>query len=271
MARKFSERFLVKPGHKAKVHAIDPDSTAGFTKPVAERLLKESTEKLIRLQYLLYAENKHALLIIIQAMDAGGKDGTIRRVFAGVDPHGINVTSFKAPTFEELEHDFLWRIHKAVPMRGKIGVFNRSQYEDILVARVRTLVSKAVWSRRYKQINRFEQSLAESGVVILKFFLHISKDEQKERLEARLHDPKKNWKVNPADFEERKYWDDYMEAYEDAINRCNAEWAPWFIIPANKKWFRNLIVSEIITETLDGLKMKFPPPMYDLSKIKIDE
>ena len=199
-------------------------------------------------------------------MDAGGKDGTIRNVFRGVDPHGIKVTSFKAPTHEELEHDFLWRIHRAVPQRGDIGVFNRSHYEDVLVARVRNLVPKEVWSRRFEQINRFEQTLAENGVVILKFFLHVSKAEQKERLEARLHDPKKNWKFNPADFEERRHWDDYQRAYAEAIHRCNAPWAPWFIVPADRKWLRNVVLSQVIVDTLEGLRMKFPKTTFDLSK-----
>jgi len=267
----FSKEFAVKPGQKVNLTKFDPDDTGDFTdKAKANRLLKKNRDRLGKLQYLLYAENKRAVLVIFQAMDAGGKDGAIRNVFSGVDPHGCHVTSFKSPSLEELEHDFLWRIHRAAPMKGEIGIFNRSQYEDVLIARVRKLVPKEVWSKRYDQINRFERNLAANDVTILKFFLHISEDEQKERLQARLKDPEKNWKFNPGDLDERKLWDDYTEAYEDALSRCSTEWAPWFIIPSNKKWFRSLAVSEIVVESLGALDMKFPKPKCAVSKIVVE-
>lgn len=267
----FARRFLARPSRKIKLDDWKTDETAGLTKARATKLLKQNVDRLAELQYLLYAENKHALLVVFQAMDAGGKDGTIRNVFKGVDPHGIKVTSFKAPTPEELEYDFLWHIHKAIPHRGEIGVFNRSHYEDVLVARVRDLVPKKVWSKRYDQINRFEQTLAENRIVILKFFLHISKAEQQQRLEARLRNPKKNWKFNPADFEERKHWDDYVKAYEAVPSRCSAKWAPWFIVPADRKWFRNVVVSQIIADTLEGLRMKFPKANFEPSKVVLKD
>jgi PPK2 family polyphosphate:nucleotide phosphotransferase len=203
-------------------------------------------------------------------MDAAGKDGTVRHVMRGVNPQGCKVISFKAPTHEELDHDYLWRIHKSVPPKGEIGIFNRSHYEDVLVVRVHELVPRSVWEKRYDQINRFEENLAENGLKILKFFLFIDKEEQKERLEQRLKDPSKVWKMNPDDVKERKLWNDYIEAYEDALTRCSTKLAPWFIIPANKKWFRNLMISEIIIKTLETLKMKYPKPAFDPGKIKID-
>jgi len=203
-------------------------------------------------------------------MDASGKDGTIRHVMYGVNPQVCSVTSFKAPTSEELDHDFLWRIHNAVPPRGEIGIFNRSHYEDVLIVRVHDLVPKTVWSARYEQINDFEKMLSKNNVTILKFFLHISKDEQKERLQERLNDPTKNWKMNPEDLKERELWDDYQKAYEVAIEKCSTKYAPWYIIPANKKWFRNIAVSEIIIETLENLKMKFPKPAFDPSTIVVE-
>ncbi|HBE72603.1 MAG TPA: polyphosphate kinase, partial [candidate division Zixibacteria bacterium] len=226
--------------------------------------------KLAKLQYLLYAENKHALLVILQGMDACGKDGTVRHVMHGVNPQACRVTSFKAPTSQELDHDFLWRIHQHVPPKGEIGIFNRSQYEDVLIVRVKNLVPKEVWARRYKQINQFERILARNGVTILKFFLHISKDEQKRRLQERLADPTKNWKMNPDDLKERARWDEYQKAYEAALSECGTKWAPWHVIPADKKWFRNLAVSQAIIETLEGLRMKFPKPDYDPKKIVVE-
>src|SRR2546426_8074154 len=211
------DKLMVKPGSRAKLAGRDPDETFGYTKDKAEQALQKHQAKLSELQELLYAEKKHALLIVLQAPDAGGKDGTIRHVMSGVNPQSCSVTSFKVPTAEELGHDFLWRVHKAVPINGNIGIFNRSHYEDVLVARVHNLVPKPVWSKRYRYINDFEKMLAESGVKILKFFLHISKDEQKKRFEQRLKDPSKIWKVNPVDFEERKLWNEYIAAFEDAL------------------------------------------------------
>jgi PPK2 family polyphosphate:nucleotide phosphotransferase len=220
---------------------------------------------------VLWAESKHALLIVLQALDAGGKDGAIRHVFRGVNPQGCQVTSFKVPTEEELDHDFLWRIHKATPRRGYIGIFNRSHYEDVLVVRVRNLAPESVWQQRYEQINQFEKLLAETGTTILKFFLYISKEEQRERFEARLQDPRKNWKFSMGDVEDRGYWGDYMRAYEDALSRCSTPWAPWHIIPANHKWYRNLVVSQIIVEALDKLDMHYPPPLPNANEIIIPD
>ena len=265
-----ASKLIVKPGQRVNLSKHDPDFTAALSKRKdAEKQLKANIKRLAELQYLLFAEGARALLIVLQAMDAGGKDGTIRHVMSGVNPQGCKVTSFKVPTAEEAAHDFLWRIHKAVPGKGEIGIFNRSHYEGVLVVRVHGLVPKAVWSRCYGQINAFEKLLADSGVAILKFFLHISKDEQKQRLEARIRDPRKHWKVNPNDIEERRYWGDYMAAFEDALRRCSTAHAPWFIIPANRKWFRDLAVSEIIVETLEAMDMRFPPPTCDVSKLVV--
>ncbi|MBN1341100.1 MAG: polyphosphate kinase 2 family protein [Phycisphaerae bacterium] len=268
---KLSKRFLVKPGTKVKLSDWDPNDTAGFAKKKeAVDVIATNQKRLAELQYLLYAESKRAILVVLQAMDAGGKDGTIRHVMGPLNPQGCPVTSFKAPSDEELAHDFLWRIHRAVPRKGSIGIFNRSHYEDVLIVRVHDLVPKSVWSKRYGHINAFEKMLADNGVHILKFFLNISKDEQLERFKSRLDEPDKHWKANPADFEERKYWDAYQEAYETAIGECSRSYAPWFVIPSNKKWFRNLAVSQILVETLDELDMKFPEPAFDVSKIKVE-
>ncbi len=261
----------VKPGQKIKLKDIDPDDTGQFKlKKETEELLAQNIERMAELQNILYAENKHALLIILQAMDAGGKDGTIRSIMSGVNPQGVQVTSFKKPTEEELAHDFLWRIHRATPARGMIGIFNRSHYEDVLVVRVHNLVPKSVWERRYDQINDFERLLTDTGVTILKFYLHISKEEQKERLEARLEQPHKRWKFNPADLAERARWDDYMQAFETAFNQCSPAYAPWYIVPANKKWYRNLVISQKIVQTLAGLNLKYPEPMANLADVVIE-
>jgi len=235
---------------KAKSYHDDRES--------AEREFIELRDELADQQRRVYAEGKHKLLIVLQAMDAGGKDGTIRNVFLGVNPQGVRVTSFKNPSEHELAHDFLWRIHHAVPATGMIGVFNRSHYEDVLVVRVENLVSKNVWSARFEQINQFERMLAETGTTILKFYLHISKEEQAERFQARLDDPRKNWKFSLDDLEKRKKWDDYMAAYEDALNRCTTDWAPWYVIPSDQKWYRNLAITRVIVNTLRELKPKFP-------------
>jgi PPK2 family polyphosphate:nucleotide phosphotransferase len=267
----FTRRFQVPPRTALKLARIDTDDTAGIpSRKAAEERLLHNIERLAGLQYRLAAENKRALLIILQAMDAGGKDGTIRHVMSGLNPQGCRVTSFKVPAGEETAHDYLWRIHRAVPAWGEIGIFNRSHYEDVLVTRVHNLVPKSVWSRRYAEINAFEKMLADNGTTILKFFLHISRDEQKKRLEARINDPAKNWKIAPADFAERKYWKDYIEAYQDAISHSTTEWAPWFVIPSGRKWFRNLAVSEIIADTLEAMKPRLPKPSMDLSKVSFD-
>lgn len=266
----FRKKLLVRPG--AKIHLPDWDAgeTYGFEKGDECRKLTDKTiSRMDKLQYRLYADNRYALLIVLQGMDAAGKDGTIRHVMAGVNPMGCRVTPFKQPTHEELQHDFLWRVHKACPEKGTFGIFNRSHYEDVLVVRIHKLVPKAIWEERFDQINRFESTLAETGTVILKFFLHISKGEQKKRFEERIDDPSHEWKASPADFEERKYWDEYTRAYEDVLHRCSPKHAPWYIIPADHKWFRNLAVSRIIADTLEDLHLKFPKPSFDISKIKI--
>ena len=265
----FSKRFQVKPGQRVKLADFDPDDTAGLNKKEVKDRLEENVEKLADWQYRLYAENRRAVLLILQGMDTCGKDGTIAHVTCGLNPQGCRVTSFKQPSSVEQEHDFLWRIHRAVPGRGQIGIFNRSHYEDVLIVRVHDLVPKAVWSRRYDQINQFEKILAGSDVTVLKFFLYISKEEQLERLRARLQDPTKLWKFNPDDLKERKHWKDYMTAYEDALSRCSTKEAPWFIIPANKKWARNLIVSQILLETLQRMRPQYPKPTVNPKTIKL--
>lgn len=267
-----SSPFLVSPGTQVKLADYDPGYTGAYGKKGQTKgELEENLEQLQALQQVLWAEGKHALLLVFQAMDAGGKDGTIRHVMHGVNPQGCQVTSFKVPTKEELAHDYLWRIHKATPRRGYIGIFNRSHYEDVLVVRVHNLVPENVWRQRYEQINHFERLLADSGTTILKFFLHISKEEQRERFEERLADPRKNWKFSMGDVEERGFWDDYMRAFEEALGRCSTPWAPWYVIPANRKWYRNLAISQIIVETLEKLDMRYPPPLPNASEIVIPD
>jgi PPK2 family polyphosphate:nucleotide phosphotransferase len=270
MATNFTKELIVTPGKKhIKLSKCAPDDTLGWKKDhKTKSSLEKNVKRLDELQYLLYAERKHALLVILQGLDASGKDGTIRHVMAGVNPQGCHVTSFKVPSAEEKAHDFLWRIDKAIPAIGDIGIFNRSQYEDVLVVRVHNLVPESEWSKRYGEINDFEKMLYQNHVRILKFFLHISKDEQKKRFQERIDNPDKRWKISLDDFKERKFWDDYTEAYEDTLCRCSTDMAPWFVIPSNKKWFRNLAVSHIITETLESMKMKFPPPTVDVKKLK---
>jgi PPK2 family polyphosphate:nucleotide phosphotransferase len=243
---------------KFRLRKRAPDDTTDISKGHAEKSLVRHVSELQDLHELLYAENKRALLIVLQGMDASGKDGTIKHVMSGVNPQGCSVTSFKQPSTLELAHDFLWRIHAAVPAKGSIGIFNRSQYEDVLIARVHKLAPKKVWEARYGQINAFEEMLSENGVEIVKFFLHISKDEQERRFEERLQDKNKNWKASPADFKERRFWDEYQDAYEDAIAKCSTKDAPWYVIPADHKWFRNYAVAEIVVQTLQAMKMKFP-------------
>ncbi len=266
----FDHRFRVSADASVRLENHDPNDTGDTDKKEARRELKRITRRLSELQYLLYAENTRALLIVLQGMDAAGKDGTIRRVMRGMNPQGTTVTSFKKPSTEELDHDFLWRIHRAVPRRGDVGIFNRSHYEDVLVVRVHDLVPKDVWSARYDQINAFEKVLADDGIVMLKFFLHISRDEQKRRFEDRVSDPSRHWKISPSDFSERPHWDAYTGAYEEALTRCSTEWAPWYIIPANRKWFRNVAVAKIVAERLKSLNMKFPAPTVDISQIRIE-
>ena len=265
----FAKKLIVRPGTKVKLRDWDADDTLGYKRDADSKKLTEKTiEHLDRLQYLFYADNRHALLIVLQGMDAAGKDGTIRHVMSGVNPQGCRVTSFKTPSPEEAAHDFLWRVHQAVPPYGDVGIFNRSHYEDVLIVRVHDLVPKEVWSKRYEQINEFERILHENNVRILKFFLHISKDEQQKRFMERIDDPDKRWKISQADFDERKFWDEYVQAYEDVLTRCSTKRAPWFVIPADKKWFRNLAVSHIIVETLEQMDLKFPSSSIDVKKLK---
>jgi PPK2 family polyphosphate:nucleotide phosphotransferase len=247
-----------------KLKAHDPDETGEYKKTdQGKDKAKADTAKLIArltgLQERLYANATRSLLIVLQGMDTSGKDGTIRNVMSGVNPQGCNVVAFKAPSKDELAHDFLWRVHREAPPKGHIGIFNRSHYEDVLITRVHGWVSDAIVKRRFDQIKEFEELLHENGTVILKFFLHISKAEQKERLEARIADPEKRWKWNSGDLEERKLWDGYMQAFEDVISATSTQHAPWYIVPANRKWYRNLVVAERVVEALEGLKLKTPP------------
>jgi PPK2 family polyphosphate:nucleotide phosphotransferase len=265
------ERYRVKPQMKVELASWDPDDKGSFAdKTEAKEQTKILRNRLEDLQELLYAEHKHKLLVVLQAMDTGGKDGVIRHVFDGVNPQGVKVTSFKVPTPEELSHDFLWRVHTYTPGRGEIAIFNRSHYEDVLVVRVHELAPKEVWSRRYDHIHGFEQMLADEGTTILKFYLHISKDEQKKRLQERLLMPNKRWKFSKRDVEERQYWDEYIQAYEDALSKTSREWAPWYIVPSNRKWYRNWVISKVIVDTLEGLKMEYLQPEEGLDELVIE-
>jgi PPK2 family polyphosphate:nucleotide phosphotransferase len=272
MWRSKVDRYRVKPGGRVDLREWDPNDKSVFPvgKKEGRKWLLEINQRLEELQELLYAEHRHKVLIVLQAMDTGGKDGVIRHVFEGVNPQGVRVASFKKPTPEELDHDFLWRVHKRVPAKGEIVIFNRSHYEDVLVVRVHNLVPEAIWSKRYDHINSFERMLADEGTTILKFFLHIDLDEQKERLQARLDEPHKRWKFDPEDLEKRKLWPEYMKAYEDAIGKTSADWAPWYIVPANRKWYRNLMVGTVITETLEDLNLCYPEPEFDPADIRIE-
>lgn len=265
----YGDLFRVEPGSRVKLHKIDPDFTAKHQdKESVETEIAQLNHKMNSQQYLLYAENRRSLLICLQAMDAAGKDGTINHVFGAMNPQGTRVHGFKSPSKEEADHDFLWRVHKQTPAKGEVVIFNRSHYEDVLVARVNKLVPKEIWSLRYDLINDFENNLVESGTLILKFFLHISADEQLQRFKQRLDDPARHWKISAADYSVRKLWKEYQEAYEDALGRTSTKHAPWFVIPANHKWFRNLAVSRIVTEILDSLDMKCPAPLVDIEEIR---
>jgi len=266
------QALIPPPGQQVRLADYDPSYTGEYTsKKDVRKLIKRNRRRLRELQEVLYAEHKHALLIVLQAMDAGGKDGSIRHVMRGVNPQGVQVTSFKVPTPEELAHDFLWRVHRRVPGRGSIGIFNRSHYEDVLVVRVENLVPPEMWGARYEHINAFERLLTESGVTVLKFYLHISKDEQKRRFEERLTKPEKFWKFSRGDLAVRAKWDEYMAAYEDALTRCNTDYAPWHIVPANHKWYRNLVLSNTIVAALERLDMRYPPPEPGIEQITIPD
>ena len=253
------QKTTFKPGSRIPLKDFDPRDTSGTSKEKARAVCEANAAAIDDLSYRLYAENQRALLIVLQGMDTAGKDGTIRHLMQGVDAQASEVYPFKKPSSDELDHDFLWRIHKKVPALGNIGIFNRSHYEDVLVVRVHNLVPRKEWAARYDRINDFEQHLADSGVTLLKFFLHISKEEQRERLQARLDNPNKRWKFSKADLSERQYWDDYQKAYTDALTKCNTPHAPWRIVCADRKWHRNLVISSIVRSTLEKMGPQFPP------------
>ncbi len=252
-------QLRVKPGSKVDLAGYDCGGTFGRTKPASEEHLTKVLDRLTDLQARIWAEAKHPVLMVVQGIDASGKDGTIKVIAGPLNPQGCEVTSFKVPTAPELAHDYLWRVHQRVPAKGEIGIFNRSHYEDVLIVRVHQLVPEDVWRRRYEQIRNFEQMLTDEGVTIVKFFLAIDRDEQLQRFQARIDDPTKRWKFKTADVVERKLWDDYQTAFEEALSETSTESAPWYLIPANRNWFRNLAVGEILADTLDDLDPQYPP------------
>jgi PPK2 family polyphosphate:nucleotide phosphotransferase len=259
----------VAPGRDIHLADFDPDFHDGLDRDQAEAETRRHCEKLDELAYRLFAEAKRAVVVVLQGIDTSGKDGTIRMLASGISPQCLDVKSFKAPSALELSHDFLWRVHAAIPAHGRIGIFNRSHYEDVVVVRVRKLVPQPVWQERYAQINAFEKLLHDGGLTFVKCFLHIGKKEQRQRLEDRLRDPKKQWKLGPDDLEDRKRWDEFQKAYDDALTLCNTDYAPWHIVPADKKWYRNLVVARLVRETLERLEPRFPP--FDPSLIaKLD-
>ncbi len=270
LAKEIITTYRVSQGAKIHWGKWDPQETDFISdKEEARKALEKIDERLGRLQELLFAEHKHKLLIVLQGMDTSGKDGVIEHVFKGMNPQGTRVVSFKAPSLNELEHDYLWRVHSHVPKKGDVVIFNRSHYEDVLIVRVHHIVPEAVWKKRFDQINAFEKLLADEGTTILKFYLHIDKDEQKKRLEERRDQPDERWKFRTEDLAERKLWPYYLKAYQDVLEKTSTPWAPWHIIPSNKKWYRNLLVASIITETLHNLKMKYPKAEKDISKVVI--
>jgi PPK2 family polyphosphate:nucleotide phosphotransferase len=266
---KYPDTFRVEPGTKVKLNEFDAGGK-GDEKDLAavQDELVTLTKRLAELQYLMYAECKRSFLIVLQALDAGGKDGTVRHVIGSMNPQSATVQAFKTPSVEEMAHDYLWRIHKVTPAKGQVVVFNRSHYEDVLIVRVHNLVPKEVWSKRYDEINDFERQLSDSGTHIIKFFLHIDKKEQLARFKQRLDDPAKQWKISEFDYKEREFWDDYQKAYEDAISRCSTDYAPWYVIPSNRKWFRNLIISRVLVKVLESMDMQFPQPTVNIEEIR---
>lgn len=264
------DRYRIKPGEKISLKDYDPADAGdwGDKKQQAKQRVTELCAKLDNLQGLLYAQHEHKILVILQAMDTGGKDGTIRGVFSGVNPQGVHIASFKVPTQEELDHDFLWRIHAQAPGKGELVVFNRSHYEDVLVVRVHKIVPESVWKQRYDLINDFEHMLVDTGSTVVKFFLYIDEAEQKQRLLDRLDDPTKLWKFNPGDLDERKLWPEYMKAYEAALNKTSTKWAPWYIVPSNRKWYRDLVIATVLVKTLESLKMTYPQPEWNVEEMK---
>lgn len=262
--------FRVPAGNAVDLHQWPTKTSPGISREAGRQLQHKLEKRLSDLQEVFYAQHKHALLVVFQAMDAGGKDSTIRRVFGPLDPQGMHVADFKRPTARELDHDFLWRIHRRTPPRGMIHVFNRSHYEDILIVRVHNMVPEPRWAKRYDHINAFERMLADEGTTIVKFFLHISRDYQRKRLQRRLDRPDKHWKFNPEDLAERAKWDDYQHAYEAAIERCNADHAPWYIVPAERKWYRCLVVAQVLIDLLESMGLEYPKPTFDPSDITIE-
>jgi len=269
-SRSLRDALLIRPGARVHLAGIDAGATHGHAKAGAATGLQTGLDRLTSLQDRLWAEAKHPILIVLQGIDAAGKDGTVRHVMTAFNPMGCIVTSWKAPTAIELAHDYLWRIHQRTPGKGEISIFNRSHYEDVLVVRVHDLVPKEVWSKRYDEINAFERLLKREGTTILKFFLLIDRDEQKQRLQDRLDDPAKHWKFRVRDLAERKLWDAYLAAFDDMLERCSTDSAPWYLIPANKKWFRNLAVADIVADALEDLKPAYPPSQDDLTGVVIE-
>jgi len=265
----YSKKFIVEPGSRISLKDLDSSFSKKDVKKISSiQEIKKLQEKMDEFQFRLFTEKKHSLLIVLQAPDAGGKDGVVRHVIGSMNPQGCRVVSFKKPTQKELAHDFLWRIKRQIPKPGEVVIFNRSHYEDVLVVRVHDLVPKEVWSTRYEQINEFEQHLIEHDTYILKFLLHISKEEQLRRFKQRLDDPKRRWKISEADYAEREYWESYEEAYEEALYKCSTDKAPWFVIPSDQKWFRNLAISQIIVETMQKLNIEFPQPTVNIEDIR---
>lgn len=273
MQTNFIDRLIVQPNTKIRLSDWNSAYLGRIDKEEAERMLNQSLmNQMSNLQYKLFANKSQSLLIILQGISAAGKDSTIRNVMSAFNPQSCKAISFKAPNEDELSHDYLWRVHKLMPAKGEITVFNRSHYEDVIEVRVRNLISKSIWSKRYTQINEFERFLYENNTKIIKFFLYISKDEQKKKLEERIKNPLKQWKITESDLTEPTYYEQYMEAYEEALWKCSTDWAPWYIIPANTKWFRNFVVAQIIVNTLESMKLTFPKPNFDISKyLRIDK
>jgi len=266
---RFSNKYRVRLGKPVALDQIDPDGRDdGLNREMAEPLIQHFAERLRALQYRLYAESSRSLLICLQAMDAGGKDGTIRHVLGYMNPQGCRVQAFKQPTPEEQSHDFLWRAHRAVPASGEVVIFNRSYYEDVLVTRVHGMIDMKICKQRFRAIQQFERHLSDHGTHILKFYLHISSDEQLRRLKKRLDDPERWWKVSEADFKEREHWQDYRRAFEDALSHCSSKAAPWFIVPSNHKWYRNLVVSRIVVEYLESMDLQLPSPTVDIEAVR---
>jgi PPK2 family polyphosphate:nucleotide phosphotransferase len=269
-AARLPQLLRVRPGEHLRLHNSDAGRRFGWTEEEAGPELVRMKARLGELQYKLYADGRFGLLVVLQAIDGGGKDSTIRHVCSAFNPQGCTVTAFKAPSAEELKHDYLWRVHQRVPGRGEVGIFNRSHYEDVLVVRVDALAPKPVWQKRYDQINDFEQQLAAADISVVKIFLHISKDEQKRQFQQRLDDPRKQWKFDPTDLKKREQWPQYQRAFEDVFRRCSTKHAPWYVVPANHKWVRDLAVARILLDAFEAMPLKWPKPKYDPEKIRLE-